>query len=195
MTSRLVLLCTLAAAAAESGCDCTTLPRVYDEACADPDSHPYHGLGCNAEGKPLCRFEIMDCDGDDGNAEWKQPCYEDKKACATSPLLGCSAAGHTNLRFCGFGKYKGTKCPRASPAAEDELGVLATEQWVWDAESMAAEDAKSNPVPEVECACDSQPCYFDAACADPDSDPNKGLGCNAEGKPLCRFKDAAKEEL
>ena len=116
----LVLLQMFGTVLAASVCNCKTLPCVYDAACADPDTHPYRGLGCNAEGNALCRFEIMDCDGDNGNAEWKQPCYEDKAACTANnlgPLTGCSAAGHANLRFCGFGKYKGIKCPRASVGA------------------------------------------------------------------------------
>ena len=114
-------------------CSCNSLPCVFDAACADTDTHPYRGLGCGAEGQKLCRFAIMDCDGDSGNAEHKQPCYEDKETCTADPgALGCNAVGNANLRFCGFGKYKGIKCPGASPAKEDTTGVPTGAEWVID---------------------------------------------------------------
>ena len=135
--------------ALDTSCECGTLPCRPDVRCADKATDPFRGLGCNAEGKAHCRFVILDCDGDSGNARKKQPCYEDTRcsgatyshgvgvngaapdlAKLTSQTLGCNAAGHTDLRFCGFGPY--FRCPLAyAPGAEVD-GVPVGVRWVID---------------------------------------------------------------
>ena len=37
------------------------------------------------------------------------------------------------------------------------------------------------------CAGPTEPCFLDKRCADPDTDPDGGLGCAAGGHTLCRF--------
>jgi hypothetical protein len=134
-----------------SECMCSTIPCTFDTRCANTTSDPYRGLGCNAKGLMLCRFVVMDCDGDHGNAEEKQSCFEDSSCSVlTNPSntelnttmpdlaarlasdLGCNATGKTNLRFCGFGPY--TRCPAASPELGDDKGVPSGSRWVSDSD-------------------------------------------------------------
>jgi len=123
----------VSAALAADECVCKTLPCVYDAGCADPGTDRLGGLGCNAEGSALCRFEIMDCDGPNGNSETKQACAE-HPPCAQPgyPGVGCNALGIKTLRFCGFGEFAANICPRnALPSEAGEKGVPEAAEWKW----------------------------------------------------------------
>ena len=123
-------------------CLCTTLPCWHDPRCANPDTDPFKGLGCNAEGVAECRFRIMDCDGDEGNVEeGKQPCVESDECTSESGKEGCNAAGFAKLRFCSFGRYPA--CPYATPSKTHEDGVPPDAEWIFsDAQKKRLTDAK-----------------------------------------------------
>ena len=108
-------------------CECATLPCVHDSRCASPDSDPFGGLGCNAEGKELCRFEIMDCGAETDSSDIKKPCFEDPSCQSSS--LGCGALSHHHLRFCAFGEYSTVECPKVSPSITSEAGVPRDAEW------------------------------------------------------------------
>ena len=110
-------------------CDCKARPCVYDSGCADLISHPFGGLGCNAEGEQLCRYEIMDCTPE---AALMQPCFSSGSCKWFQDGLGCNAAGKKNLRFCGFGDYADIACPRhARPSKIEQKGVSRSAVWQW----------------------------------------------------------------
>ena len=137
-----LMLATFQVVAAEPPeCLCTTLPCWHDPRCANPDTDPFKGLGCNAEGVAECRFRIMDCDGDEGNAVTKQPCIESDQCVSDSGKEGCNAAGFAKLRFCSFGRYPA--CPYATPSNKHEKGVPPDAEWIFsDAQKTRLAGAK-----------------------------------------------------
>jgi len=111
-------------------CDCTERPCRYDPACGDLISDPLGGLGCNAEGEALCRYELLSCEP--GAAKFDSPCFDSSLCYWLGGGLGCNATGVLRLRFCGFGPYESIECPRnAKPSKATARGVPKGATWKW----------------------------------------------------------------